>query len=143
MTPYPLSLERRLTALSAAAITGVLVNGSLQLLRQAIMAPDVYGMDGFPFDFMFLYVLFGSFVAVPLCLLVGLPLWSRFERAGRRARSDAIRAGSIAGGVIGLAMTAFSLADGASWSTELLDLAGYCLAGALAALVARWIALSC
>lgn len=160
-----LSLERRLTALTIATIVGVAVDGCLPQIPWILIG----GFDLLPSaNVVAVYMFVGSFIAIPLCLLVGLPLWAWAERNGRRTRRDAIRTGVLAGLAIGLMMTALQVANGiqtwlddstsftssvmgivlivdgmptvAGWLVEVLDIASYCIAGACAGLVARRIA---
>ncbi|KQM96150.1 hypothetical protein ASE73_03495 [Sphingomonas sp. Leaf24] len=69
-----------------------------------------------------------SIIAVPICLLLGLPLWHCAMRSGRQRRGDALRFGLIAGGLIGAVMAIIG-DPGTRWFDEPLDFLGYCLAG--------------
>ncbi len=133
------SFERRAAALTAAAISGVVIDGVLSVIRAAMGRTPGDRLDlHLPVEFILLYLIIGSMVAVPLCLMIGLPLWRWFERHGRTTRGDAVRAGGIAGLGIGVVMTGLSLLFGefSVWRTELLDMAIYIVAGSGAGIVA-------
>lgn len=168
-----LSLKRRLTALSIAAVAGVIIEGALMQAVEALLGLIATGRIGSmpPADVVPIYLMVGSIIAVPLCLLVGLPLLARAERTGRRTCADAIRVGASAGLVIGLVLTTVQVAVGVEtwlddsssfssasygvllvsdgmptatgWLMEALDVAGYCLAGGCAGIVAYAIAFGC
>jgi len=81
-------------------------------------------------------IFLGSFIAVPICLMLGLPLWDFAIRSGRQRQRDALRFGLIAGGVIGTVMAIIG-DPGTCWFDEPLDFAGYCVAGLCAGRIAH------
>ncbi len=137
----------RAWALSLAAVVGVVVDVFLWKLRPALA--NWQGGLGFTLpssSFFVLCIVVGSFVAIPLGLAVGMPLWHLAERAGRRRRRDALGFGVLTGAIVGALMIADDVTGGPVPSgilhDALLDFLDYCAAGACAGLVAHRAAFS-
>ncbi len=138
------SPERRLTALSVAAVAGVVVQGGTTLafgsIADFVAGGRVPALP--PSAFVMAYLIVGSFIAVPVCLGVGMPLWRLAERAGRSGSSDALWFGLLAGAIIGAVMTGVMVysSSSAMGRGELFAFAGFCIAGVCAGRVAHFVA---
>ncbi|KQN35497.1 hypothetical protein ASG37_14175 [Sphingomonas sp. Leaf407] len=146
MTEQPdrfLSRERRLTALSLAAMVGVIVNLAFDYARAVIVSTGQNGIaDALPPAFWAFYIAFGSLIAVPVCLVIGMPLWYFAERAGWRSRHKAIQLGTLAGAIIsfGFVLLAGPQQLVRAGYAGLWEVAGFCIAGAAGGLVAHFVA---
>ncbi|MDJ0278418.1 hypothetical protein QLH51_16595 [Sphingomonas sp. 2R-10] len=131
------SVCRRIASVSVAAMAAVTILIASWGLREGIDHGSVVD-DRLPglMQLGLFGIVVGSCIAVPICLMLGLPLWDFAIRSGRQRRSDALRFGLIAGGFIGAAMAIIGIA-GTRWFDEPLDFLGYCLAGLCASRVAH------
>ncbi|KQM90232.1 hypothetical protein ASE70_02155 [Sphingomonas sp. Leaf22] len=127
---------RRIASVTVAAVAGVAVLIASWSLREVIghEPASAYPLTALVQISLFSIVV-GSIIAVPICLLLGLPLWHFAIRSGRQRRGDALRLGLIAGGLIGAVMAIVG-DPGTRWFDEPLDVLGYCLAGLCAGGVA-------
>lgn len=135
------SFERRATALTVAAFPAVIVM-TLWLLAQDILpylTADQFPHVGTLLWFAPLYLFLGSIIAIPLCLVIGLPLWHVAIHAGRHDQRDAYRCGLIASGIIAVLVIAVMGRDLSyrNWYDVLPLFGGICLAGLVAARVAH------
>lgn len=127
----------RVASLSVATVAGVTVVALLWQVRDLLggssrnIRPTA--------DWFLGYIVIGSCVALPACMMLGLPLWHLAARSGRQQRHDAVRFGLIVGATIGTVMAVFGVvAD--TWYAELLDFLGYCLAGMCGGSIAHRVA---
>ncbi|WP_294318708.1 hypothetical protein [uncultured Sphingomonas sp.] len=131
--PTP-SLGHRVAILCLVAVVGVTVNVVLWQLGPILANPHI-GLPAHwpPLSFFVLCIVVGSFLAIPMCLAVGLPLWRLAQRWQRHSLADALAFGLVAGAIIGIVMALPELAGEAPWSaidrSDLFMLAGYCVAG--------------
>lgn len=131
-TDRPLSRERRFTALTIAAIAGTIAYLAIDGAgRNTILDPMSVGLWA-------MLVLFGSFIAVPVCLVIGMPLWYLAERAGWRSRSKAMQLGMVAGVIVGFGFLILDVAD-IGYAT-FAEVAAFLFAGAVGGLVAHGVA---
>ncbi|KQM65351.1 hypothetical protein ASE65_14925 [Sphingomonas sp. Leaf16] len=81
-------------------------------------------------------IVVGTCIAMPFCLLIGLPLWHFAIVSGQQQRRDALRFGLMTGALIGAVMAVI----GDPWVStpeEAFDFLGYCLAGLCAGSIAH------
>ncbi|WP_235525251.1 hypothetical protein [Sphingomonas sp. Leaf42] len=127
----------RIGSLIVATVAGVVIVIALWLVRGILATGGRLAFSWWRmFDFLPLTIVVGSLIAIPFCLMIGLPLWHLAVGSGRQSRRDALRLGLIVGAIIGLAMAVFGVNDGA-WYDEPLDFLGYCLAGRCAGFIAH------
>lgn len=135
-------LGHQVAILCAAAIVGVTVDVVLWQLRPMVMNLS----DGIPtyrptLSFFVLCIVVGSFLAIPMCLAIGPPLWRLAQRWQRHRLADALAFGLVAGAIIGIVMALPDIAGDPPWSaidrSELFELAEYCIAGMCAGWVAH------
>jgi hypothetical protein len=130
-------VHRRIASVSVAAVAGVAIVVASWTLREAIDHRPVatYRLAGL-IQLSLFSILIGSIIAMPVCLMLGLPLWSFAIRSGRQRRRDALRFGLIAGGSIGAVMAIIG-DPGTRWFDEPLDFVAYCFAGLCAGSIAH------
>lgn len=131
------SICRRFASVTVASIAAVAIMVASWGLREVVGHGSV--VDGrivglIQFGLFGIFV--GSFIAVPIGLMLGLPLWDLAIRSGRQRRREAQRFGLIAGGLIGTVMAVIG-DPGTCWFDEPLDFVGYCLAGLCAGRIAH------
>jgi uncharacterized membrane protein len=140
MDPTP-TLGQRTAILCLAAVVGVIVDVLLWQLRPTLTNLH-HGLffSWPPLSFFVLCIVVGSFIAIPLCLAVGLPLWHLAQRWRRHRLHDALWAGLLAGAIIGTLMALPKIAGDSSWyafdRNDLFEFAEYGIAG----LCAGWVA---
>lgn len=130
----------RVGALIVATIAGVIVVIGLWGVRYtSLSGPVADGSLWRSVELLLLIILVGSCIAIPCCLMIGLPLWHFAILSGRQRRRDARRFGLMTGALIGIGMAVL----GEPWISgpdEALDLLGYCLAGLCAGSIAHRVA---
>ncbi len=137
--PTP-SLGHRVAILSLAAVVGVVVDVMLWQLRPAL-TNMLNGLPAGwpPFSFFVLCIVVGSFLAIPLCIAIGIPLWHLAQRWNRHSRRDALYFGLLAGAIIGAMMAVPDFANDRPWSSidrnDVFEFVEYCIAG----LSAGWV----
>jgi len=126
----------RIASLLVATIAGVVVVVGLWTIRSIVGGGPMQQAELLPLlNSSFVFVVVGSIVAMPFCMLIGLPLWSFAIRSGRQQHRDAMRFGLMAGALIGAVLAVV----GDAWPSllkEALDFLGYCVAGLCAGSVA-------
>ncbi len=126
----------RVASLFVATIAGVVVVVGLWMIRGMVGGGPMPQTDFWPLlNSSFIIVVVGSIVAMPFCMVIGLPLWSFAIRSGRQQHRDAMRFGLMAGALIGAVLAVVGDAW-PSWAEEALDFFGYCLAGLCAGSIA-------
>lgn len=129
------SVCRRIASVTVASMAAVVIMVASWGLREVIARGSVVDDRLLGLIQLGLFSIFvGSLIAVPICLMLGLPLWEFAIRSGRQRRRDALRFGLIAGGFIAVVMAIIGI-PGTRWFDEPLDFLGYCLAG----LCAGWV----
>lgn len=131
------SICRRIASVTVAALAAVAILITAWGLREVIDHGSVVGgrLPGLIWLGLFGIVV-GSFITVPICLMLGLPLWDFAIRSGRQRHRDALRFGLIAGALIGAVMAIIG-DPGPRWFDEPLDFVGYCVAGLCAGRIAH------
>ncbi len=130
------SIGRRIASVTVAAMAAVAILVISWGLREVIGHGSV--VDGrLPglIQLGLFSIVVGSFVAVPICLMLGLPLWDFAIRSGRQRHGDARRFGLIAGASIGMVMAIIG-DPGSRWFDEPLDFVSYSIAGLCAGRIA-------
>jgi H+/Cl- antiporter ClcA len=131
------SICRRIASVTVAAIAAVAILVTAWGLREVIdHRPVVDGRLPGLIRLGLFGIVFGSFIAVPICLMLGLPLWDFAIRSERQRQRDALRFGLIAGALIGAVMAIVG-DPGARWFDEPLDFIGYCVTGPCAGRIAH------
>ncbi|MGT2514026.1 hypothetical protein ACVOMT_07015 [Sphingomonas panni] len=109
----PPSFKRRVTALTFAALAAVVEISVISLGAEALTRL-AYRAE-YRIDAILLllppYLFFGTIIAVPVCLAIGLPLWHFGVHHGRQNLRDAVRLGLATGTVIG-SVVAVLLSEG-------------------------------
>ncbi len=138
----PLSRERRLTALTLAAVAGVIAYLVVERAAFAFAHREPGGsFAALPVMLWAIAIVAGSFIAVPLCLAIGMPLWHVAERLGWRSRGKAVQLGMGVGTFLGLVFWSLSGSRITNIGvTDLLQIAEFSIAGVVGGLVAHVVA---
>lgn len=141
--PRP-SVVRRQASIMMATITGVTVVLLLLWVSDSVTAPPADGSTGYlPFTFFFpIGLMFGTIVGLPLCFVIGMPLWHVALRFGWQRRRQAAGCGGAAGALIAVLLPLWfgGSSTAARWDEALLFIGSFVIAGMCAGLVARHVA---
>lgn len=139
------SLARRAIAVVIATIAGVAVVLLLLWATDSLTGPSP--LDGsssrlpLPFFFPFGLVV-GTFIGIPLCLLIGMPLWQVALLLGWHRRHEAASCGAASGLAIAVLLPLWlgMPSPAARWDYAVLFIGSFVIAGVCAGLVAHHIA---
>jgi hypothetical protein len=167
----PIAVGRKLCGLLAATFAGQVAYAALTYASHWVLAwishvcfgtwPETPSIDD-----SLMPMIVGPVFAIPMCILVGLPVWTLVDRRFDRRRRTAMMTGAVVGAAVGIVLNAildietgptlafyvnepapvfgwwpqYSMADwrgGWNRAMAVIDIARFAAAGGLAALIAR------